>query len=153
MEAMTHSSFRASGLNLVIAAIVYWNRHTSSMPLRIYKIVDSPCPKRCSRIPRHLPGSTLASPAISCGISRRYRRSAPATQFPPPNSRRMIHIPKAFTRRVVYPTTDAMPSFLVELCRAAWTAHPDSPGCLIRPLEIQTSPATFSFIVAIIVVR
>ncbi len=56
------------GLNLVIAQSSTGTRHTSPMPSRIYALVDNSCHRRCSRTPRHSPGSTSASPAISCGI-------------------------------------------------------------------------------------
>ena len=81
------------------------------MPLRIYKTVDSPCPKRCLRIPRHLPGSISASPAISCGIR---------PPLPPVGAGNSIsdvqepsHVANMFTHPVVYLTTDAMPSVTV----------------------------------------
>ena len=44
------------------------------------------------------------------GSGRRYRRPASATQFSTPKSRRMTHVANMFTHRVVYLTTDAMPS-------------------------------------------
>jgi len=66
--AMTHSSFVLQVSTWSSRRSSIGTRHTSLTPLRIYEIVDSPCPKRCSRIPRHLPGSTSASLAISCGI-------------------------------------------------------------------------------------
>jgi hypothetical protein len=59
--------FRASGLNLVIVAIVFWNAATSPTPSPISVRLNNRCPMHGSPTHRRSAGSTSASPAISCG--------------------------------------------------------------------------------------
>ncbi len=62
--------FRASGLNLVIAAIVYWNStYLADAVDHLRSRTPSRRPPNCSPIPRRSPGSTSASPATSCGTA------------------------------------------------------------------------------------
>ena len=61
--------FRASGLNLVIAAIVYWNSTYIADAVAHLRAEARPCPTHCSPTPRRSPGSTSASPATSCGTA------------------------------------------------------------------------------------
>ena len=61
--------FRASGLNLVIAAIVYWNSTYIADAVAHLRGRASRRPMMRSPTPRRSPGSTSASPATSCGTA------------------------------------------------------------------------------------
>ena len=61
--------FRASGLNLVIAAIVYWNSTYLADAVQHLRDQGKPVRTRCSPTRRRSPGSTSASPATSCGTA------------------------------------------------------------------------------------
>ena len=60
--------FRASGLNLVIAAIVYWNSTYLADAVQHLRDQENPCRTCFSPTRRRSPGSISASPAISSGI-------------------------------------------------------------------------------------
>ena len=59
--------FRASGLNLVIAAIVFWNTTYIADAIEHLRTMESRRPTHGSPIHRPSAGSTSACPAISCG--------------------------------------------------------------------------------------
>ena len=62
--------FRASGLNLVIAAIVYWNStYLADAVEHLRSRTATLSPPNCWPTPRRSPGSTSASPATSCGTA------------------------------------------------------------------------------------
>ena len=105
--------FRASGLNLVIAAIVYWNSTYIADAVAHLRASESRRPMRCSPTRRRLAGSTSASRAISCGIAplrpqTSVGRSISAASEPPHDHR----VLGPFALSVVYLTTDAMPSIV-----------------------------------------
>jgi hypothetical protein len=61
--------FRASGLNLVIAAIVFWNSTYIADAVAHRRRQESRSPMHGSPIRHRSAGSTSACPAISCGIA------------------------------------------------------------------------------------
>jgi TnpA family transposase len=81
--------FRASGLNLVIAAIVYWNSTYIADAIAHLRDRGQPVPESAARayLAAELGAHRLLR-RFPVGSSRRYRRSASATQFLTPKSRR-----------------------------------------------------------------
>ena len=73
--------YRASGLNLVIAAIVYWNSTYMADAVHTCAPGARPCPTSSSPTRRPSAGSTSPSPATSCGTAR-----------PPPPARRPLNL-------------------------------------------------------------
>jgi len=61
--------FRASGLNLVIAAIVFWNATHIADAIAHLRGLENQHPMRRSPIRRRSAGSTSACPAIFCGTA------------------------------------------------------------------------------------
>jgi hypothetical protein len=76
----THEAqqFRASGLNLVIAAIVYWNSTYIADAVNHFRAPASPRPTSCSPTPRQWAGATSHSQAISSGTGQPKCRPAGA---------------------------------------------------------------------------
>ena len=104
--------FRASGLNLVIAAIVHWNStYLADAVEHLHNRAQPAAPERNYwPTPRRSPGNTSASRETSCGTAPLPPPARDGLSTLPGSATPHEQVHGAFSLRVVYLTTDALPS-------------------------------------------